>query len=548
MQRIRRVDPGHVPPAPEPSSIAGALLDCVDTGLVCIDARGAVLVANAAAGRLLGFSVHHLPPSITDAPGLSSSDRTRLHHLILGDQAGPLRLCTQQGLTLSITAKPSEQGRVLLSVVPAGFAASPASPRTDALTGLADRQAFNERLAALLSTGEPVALMMIDLDRFKLVNDTLGHAAGDGLLRLVGRRLRETFRGADVVSRFGGDEFAVALSAGPEIASIAERLVRVLSRPYLVERQSAVVGASIGLAFAPAHASSAADLLRAADLALYQAKADGRGTVRVFDAELDSRARSRGTLADELRRAIPMQELRLHFQPQLCLQTRELTGFEALVRWPHKDRGLIPPDQFIPIAEDMGVIIPLGEWVLHEACRQAMTWPGHITVAVNVSPKQLVDRDRLPATIATVLAKTGLPPHRLEIEITETALINEAEAFAVLTAIRKTGVRVSMDDFGTGYSSLSQLRRFPFDKLKIDRSFVRDLGGSSEAAAVVRAIAALGRSLGMATVAEGVENADQEEICRNDGCSTMQGYLVSKPVPAGDVRALIETLRNPPSP
>ena len=531
-----------------------ALLDCTEVGLIGFDAGERIAVINAAAQQILGLQ----PRAALDASSaIAPTELARLVRLIRGELTAPVRIVTNDGLALTVSRRRTEVGAVLLSLTPVGFDAV-ASPRTDALTGLADRHLFNERLETLCAASEAgVALLMVDLDRFKLVNDTLGHQAGDALLRLVAQRLRSTFRTADVIARLGGDEFAVAISAsapvferpafespafGTDVAAIAERLVAVLSRPYLVERQSAVIGASVGLAFAPMHGTDPASLVRAADLALYQAKADGRGIVRLFNTELDQRTRIRHALADDLRRAIPLQQLQLYFQPQLCLQTRALTGFEALVRWPHKDRGLIPPDQFIPLAEDMGLIIPLGEWVLREACRQAMTWPDHISVAVNVSPKQLLDRERLPRQIAAALASTGLAPQRLEIEITESALVREAEALHILTAVRAMGVSVSLDDFGTGYSSLSQLRRFPFDKLKIDRSFVRDIGDSTEAAAVVRAIAALGKSLGMTTIAEGVETPQQEAVCRADGCSVMQGYLVSRPVPGDQVACLIHQI------
>ncbi|MDT7949994.1 MAG: EAL domain-containing protein [Acetobacteraceae bacterium] len=543
MQLLPKTQPRALGLGP-PAATTASLLDCTGTGLLAVACDGRITIANAAARHVLGIPADHDRLDLEAAVALSPSERARLRELVGGNLEGPLQFYTEFGMRLAITRRTAPDGSVLLSFEESAPAA-PAAARTDALTGLADRHVFNERLAALCDSGSEVALLMIDLDRFKLVNDTLGHQAGDALLRLVGQRLRSTFRNADVVSRFGGDEFAIAAVAGPEATSIAERIVKVLSRPYLIEEQSAVVGASIGIAYAPVHGCDPVSLTRAADLALYQAKADGRGNVRVFNSELDRRARNRGTLAGDLRRAIPLRQLELHFQPQITLKTRELTGFEALVRWPHPELGNIPPDQFIPMAEEMGLIIPLGEWVLNEACEQAMTWPGHLTVAVNVSPKQLVDPERLPRTIAATLAKTGLPANRLEIEITETALVNEAQALAVLSKIRSTGVRISMDDFGTGYSSLSQLRRFPFDKIKIDRSFVRDLGGSAEASAVVRAIAALGQSLGMGTVAEGVETSDQEAICRDDGCSTMQGYLVSRPVPAGAVADLIDDLRIP---
>ncbi len=426
----------------------------------------------------------------------------------------------------------------------------PAAPGVDALTGLADRQAFGARLAALCADAADTALLMVDLDRFRLVNDLLGRPAGDALLRLVADRLRAILRSADVIGRSGGDEFAIAIPAGADVTAVAERIVAILGRPYLVDRRSTVISANIGIAIAPLHATRPAELIRAAEIALDRAKSDGRGAVRMFDAELDQRLRVHDALADDLRRAIPLRQLELDFQPQVCLETGALTGFEALVRWRHPERGRLSPDQFIPLAEAMGLIVPLGRFVLREACRQAVRWPvppgaSPVTVAVNVSPTQLLDPDRLPELVASTLAATGLAPQRLEIEITETALLREAEALVVLHAIRALGVRVSMDDFGTGYSSLSQLRRFPFDKLKIDRSFVRDLGTSVEAASVVRAISALGRSLGMTTVAEGVETPAQAAICRADGCSTIQGFLVSRPVPAEHVADLIHRLANP---
>ena len=519
------------------------LLDFAQTGLVALSAEGEILFANATAQAMLGLDGLTTTLSAEACIRFDQAEQTRLTLLLQRKYDGPLRLKTCAGQTLVVSLREEPDGTLLLSVDVA--AAPPSDPIShDVLTGLADRQGFRDRLATLCAAtpGRGVAVLFIDLDRFKAVNDTLGHPAGDALIKLVAQRLRTIFRDADVVSRLGGDEFAVAMAALPEIPALAERLIAVLSRPYLIERQAAVVGASVGIAFAPQHGTDPDGLMRAADLALYHAKAEGRGTVRVYNDDLDVRARTRHALADDLRRAIPLQQLELHFQPQLSLGERTLEGFEALVRWNHPQRGRIPPDQFIPLAEDMGLIQPLGEWVLNEACRLAMTWPGELTVAVNVSAKQLLDRDRLPRAIAAALATTGLSARRLEIEITESALAREADALAVLLTIRDMGVRVSMDDFGTGYSSLSQLRSFPFDKLKIDKSFVRDLGHSAQADAVVRAIAALGKSLGMTTIAEGVETAAQEAMCRADGCNEIQGYLVSRPVPAGDVAALIANL------
>ncbi|GAC1479623.1 MAG: hypothetical protein NVS2B11_03920 [Acetobacteraceae bacterium] len=326
-------------------------------------------------------------------------------------------------------------------------------------------------------------------------------------------------------------------------APMAAHLVDLLSRPYLVEGQLAVIGASIGIAVGPANGTDPEALLQAAELAMYQAKEDGRSAVRVFDQGMDRRARDHNALVDDLRRALPLQQLELYYQPQTKLSSGRLVGFEALLRWNHPEHGLVPPDRFIPIAEETGLIVPIGEWVLRTACAEAASWPEELTVAVNVSPRQFKERDRLPQAVQAALAASALPPQRLELEITETALIGgQSDALEALTTVRALGVRVSMDDFGTGYSSLSQLRSFPFDKLKIDRSFLRDIAENSESLAVVRAITALGASLGMTTTAEGVETAEQAAIIRADGCTDMQGYLVSRPVPRSAVAGLIDRL------
>ena len=530
-------------------NVAYALLDHAQVGLLALDGALNPILLNAAARQMLGLDASATPSvmGIDESRRLGAVERAQLVALARGELDGPLRIRTDDGLAMIVSRRLDAVGTVLLSLVSIGFAEI-APPNFDPVTGLADRQSFEDRLEQLCATpGSDVAVMVIDLDHFKPVNDALGHPAGDALLKLVAQRVRGTVRNADVVSRLRADEFAVAMQAVPDLPDIAARLLGVLSRPYLVERQPVVVGASIGIASAPQHGGDAISLIRAAGLALSQAKAEGRNAVRTFNAEMDQRARKRHVLANDLRRAIPLQQLELHFQPQICLQTRALTGFEALVRWRHPQLGMVGPDQFIPLAEETGVILPLGEWVLREACRQAAAWPDDISVAVNVSPQQLLDRDRLPRAIAESLASAGLPAERLEIEITESALLREADALDLLIRIRSMGVKISMDDFGTGYSSLSQLRRFPFNTLKIDRSFIRDLGVSEEAGGVVRAIAALGRSLSMTTVAEGVETIDQEAFCRTDGCTTMQGYLVSKPVPAGNVAELIKRLISTPT-
>ena len=544
---------------PHRAALTQAVLDRVAVGLIGFDPGLHVVLCNHSAAGMLGMTAPELwrpmPFKQLLARGTKLSGAGRLafeaalraaptlaydHASSPGDRLAKVSL--SDGRMLHVTLGDTAEGFQLatLAIETAGVPAE----RVDGLTGLSDRQWFRERVADMLAApgqADQVAVLMIDLDRFKTVNDIHGHPVGDALLQTVARRLRSAVRDGDVVSRLGGDEFAVAMPVGAAAEAMGKRLVDLLSRPYLLDGHVAIIGASIGIALGPQDGADVAALVRAADLALYQAKEYGRQTVRVFEQGMYARARARHLMLDDLRRALALHQFEIHYQPQLNLTSRRLVGFEALVRWRHPEHGLVPPDQFIPLAEEMGLIVGIGEWVLRTACLEAMSWPGQLTVAVNVSAKQLADQDRLPRVVHSALATSGLSAHRLEVEITESALIrHEKEALHVLHTLRAMGVRVSMDDFGTGYSSLSQLRSFPFNKLKIDRSFVRDLSGSSEAIAVVRAIAALGASLGMTTTAEGVETAEQEAMIRADGCTDMQGYLISRPVPAGDVAALIE--------
>ena len=437
----------------------------------------------------------------------------------------------------------------------------------DPLTGLPNRELFHRRVVAALldaaqegGTGEEAgpAALLIDLDRFKAVNDTLGHPVGDALLRLVAKRLRSVLRPCDVVARLGGDEFALLVPPIPEpldLTQLARRIVDVLGRPYLIDGHLVNIGASVGVAQAPRDGREHSQLLRSADLALYHAKASGRSAWSFFEPHMDARALARRSLEIDLRRALALREFELHYQPQIDLQTDAIVGFEALLRWRHPERGLVSPADFVPLAEEIGLIVPLGEWVLREACHEAARWPDGMSVAVNVSPHQFADTARLVSLVARSLASSGLPGRRLEIEITESVLLRHEQA--VLTALhrlRAMDVRVAMDDFGTGYSSLSQLHSFPFDKIKIDRSFVadrdgksggdkhgdnKDGGGAVSQAAVIRAITALGASLGMSTIAEGVETADQLARIRAEGCMAVQGYLFSQPVPVDQIDRLI---------
>jgi diguanylate cyclase (GGDEF)-like protein len=406
----------------------------------------------------------------------------------------------------------------------------------DALTSLPNRMLFRDRMDTALKDlrrrGDGLAVLCLDLDHFKNVNDTLGHQAGDLLLEKVAQRLRECARDGDIVARLGGDEFAVLQLCAHEsgqAAMLAQRIVEVVSQPYEVDGQRAVVGVSVGIAMASNREMSADALLKCADMALYRAKADGRGTHRFFEAEMDAQMQARREIELDLREALSREELQVFYQPIVDLRTREVHAFEALLRWNHPRRGMISPTQFIPIAEEIGLIVPLGEWVLKRACADALTWPGHVRVAVNLSPTQFRSENLLSA-VTNALELAGLAPNRLEIEITESALLQDNKAvLAVMHEFRKLGIRTALDDFGTGYSSLSYLRSFPFDKLKIDQSFVREILNSPDCLAIVTSVASLASQLGITTTAEGVETAEQLNKLLEAGCTEVQGYFFDQP-------------------
>jgi diguanylate cyclase (GGDEF)-like protein len=414
--------------------------------------------------------------------------------------------------------------------------------RHDALTDLPNRVLLRERLDHELKRvkrGECLAVLCLDLDQFKGVNDALGHPVGDELLKLVSVRLRGCTREIDTVARLGGDEFAIIMTQmqqPTDAASLSKRIRDSVTRPYQIDGHQIVTDISIGISVAPIDAMAPDPLLRNADMALYGAKADGRGTFRFFEPEMNTRMKARRELEMDLRKALLGKEFELHYQPLVSLKTNDVNAFEALLRWNHAKRGMVSPAEFIPIAEETGLIVPLGEWVLNTACQEAVNWPDHIKVAVNLSPAQLNNRNLL-TMVTEALASSGMSADKLQLEITETVLLQNT--FATLTTLhelRRMGVQIALDDFGTGYSSLSYLRSFPFDKIKIDRSFIQDLSNGAEPLAIVNAVAGLAKCLNMTSTAEGVETQAQLEALQSVGCTEMQGYLFSRARPANEIR------------
>jgi len=413
----------------------------------------------------------------------------------------------------------------------------------DVLTGLSNRAFFAEKLdeavARLQRHGEPFTVLMMDLDKFKNVNDTLGHPAGDQLLRETAQRLKSSLRDTDVLARLGGDEFAI-IQLGEEspregAASLAARILKLISEPYDIDGHVVFVGSSIGIALAPENSDNSSDILKMADLALYAVKEAGRNDFRFFEAEMLATLDGRRALEDELRVAISRGEFELHYQALIDVETGRQAGFEALVRWLSPTRGLVMPDQFIPLAEETGLIVSLGEWILQRACADAANWPSHIKVAVNLSPVQLAQPD-LFQSVQRALVESALPPERLELEITETALFKgDADSVKLIRKLKKLGISIALDDFGTGYSSLSYLTMVPFDKIKIDRSFTMNMTKRADCAAIVAAVVALGHSLKTQTVAEGVETEQQLGILRAAGVTMVQGYLFGVPCPVSDL-------------
>jgi diguanylate cyclase (GGDEF)-like protein len=550
-------------------------LASMDQGLMMVDAQGIVAVCNARAIALLDLPAERMaarPPlgelaALQVGDGIFASIGSPPDGPATGDgvapvvaplpllQSGEHRLAN--GSILEIRCAPVAAGGFVATfddVTARRHAEQQISymARHDGLTRLPNRLSFVERLEQAIANagrGNLAAVLCLDLDHFKDINDTLGHPLGDSLLRAVADRLGACVRQVDLVARFGGDEFAV-VQAAPErvedVALLARRIIEMLSLPYELDGHQVMVGTSIGIALIPTDGADPATLLKNADIALYRAKSDGRGVFRFFAPAMDARLQERRRLELDLQHAMTHDEFELFYQPLIDLAEDRICGFEALLRWRHPTRGMLDPNQFVPLTEEMGLIVPLGEWALREACREAVCWPDDVKVAVNLSPVQFRYRD-LVQTVAAALKESGLPSRRLDLEITEAVLLQDSdEVLGILHGLRALGVRISMDDFGTGYSSLSYLRSFPFDKIKIDQSFVRDLSHNADAAAIVRAVARLGSSLGMATTAEGVETDDQLLRLRAEGCTEVQGFLFSQPRPASEVPGLLRRFDHRP--
>ncbi|MDX2204833.1 MAG: EAL domain-containing protein [Hyphomicrobiaceae bacterium] len=424
----------------------------------------------------------------------------------------------------------------------------------DNLTGLPSRELLRTSIEHQLNereSGSTVAVCVVDLDNFKQVNDTLGHGTGDRLLMLVAERLKGAVRSSDTIARIGGDVFAIVQMGlkGPEGAeALARRLMECAAAPYEIDGHAINMNFKMGIATAGSEALSGSDLIRHADLALHESKREGHCRYRFYESDMDARLLARNQLARDLRRAVQRGEFELHYQPLVSLESGMVSGFESLIRWRHPERGLLQPGAFIGFSEEIGLIVPISDWVIRESCREASRWPGDLTVAVNISPAHVRDGGLL-ASVGAALAESGLAPCRLELEITETSVLQNTDAnLATLRTLRDLGVRIAMDDFGTGYSSLSYLQRFPFDKIKIDRSFVADIGENRSALNIVRLATALAEELGIASLAEGVETAAQLEAIAAAGCKEVQGYYFSKPVPASHVPALLREWPHHPRP
>jgi diguanylate cyclase (GGDEF)-like protein len=512
------------------------VLESLQHPVLVVDANSEITYANATAAASFGGWI----------VGLTLADifADYLRPASIGDGPSSMRLMTRQSEAYDALLNPVGEGNVCVSFWPVATApAEKAQAQTDDLTGLALRNTFmatlERALPGTIDSGEPVAVLCLDLDRFKMINDTLGHGIGDQLLKKVADRLRKASRKDDLVARLGGDEFVIlqrGIRSPRDAELLAERLVDLIGRTYVLGGHTVNIGISVGVALGSG-SMQPRDLLRNADLALYEAKRAGRGRYRFFEHGMDTLLHERRELEIDLRRALALKQFELHYQPFLDLSNDTVMGFEALLRWQHPVRGNVPPLDFIAVAEENGLIVKIGEWVLMTACMEAAAWPDDLVVAVNVSPLQF-KADTLLASVSLALERSGLNPERLEVEITEGALLADTDNVLVtLHALRALGVKISMDDFGTGYSSLSYLQKFPFNKIKIDRSFVARDDPDSEA--ILKAVSGLGTSLGMAITAEGVETAEQLRRIRDQNCTLVQGYLTGRPMAQASVQSFL---------
>ena len=542
-------------------------------GLLMFDSAGALIVSNRRFNEMFG-----LPPEQWQASALGltvlqiidlaerltnlamknkSQIVTELQNILDRRQASAVVFELTNGRTFCASCSPMADGGFVIT-----FEDTTEQRRTqdqishmahyDALTDLPNRTLFYQKMEELLGRvpqGGNFGVFSLDLDHFKSVNDTLGHQIGDKLLQAVAERMRGCIRETDTVARLGGDEFAILqakFGSPADATALAARLIKAVSAPYQLGGHQVSVGTSIGIAIAPGDGIDPNQIMKNADLALYRSKADGGGKYRFFEAQMDARMQERHALELDLRNAIANGEFTLNYQPIVNIKTGKVSACEALIRWQQPERGWVPPLEFIPIAEETGLIVPIGEWVLNQACADAIEWPDDLTVAVNVSPIQFKNANFID-TVKTALEKSGLPANRLELEITELVLMQDDKAALILLRkLKDLGVTIAMDDFGTGYSSLGYLRSFPFDKIKIDQSFIRDLSKNKDSLAILRAVVGLGRSLNIVTTAEGVETQKQLEILRAEGCTEAQGYFFSQPRSAAEAKELLTSLAGQP--
>ena len=548
--------------------LLGAALTNMSQALGMFDSSGRLIVANRRLAEIFDVPEASVQPGITLAAlhalirarsNLTPSDVDLIYNFVLVFRHARKRASRVVDLadrrTLAVNFAPLDRDGWLVTfedITEQRVAAARISHMAlhDSLTELPNRVLFHIKLGEAVARslrGVSSAVLYLDLDHFKAVNDTLGHPVGDALLKEVTQRLAGQVRETDTVARLGGDEFAIIQSSVDQpdgATSLARRLIDVLSAPYDVSGHQVMIGTSIGIAVLPGDGDDPDLLLKNADLALYRAKEEGRGRYRFFEPEMDARMQARRALELDLRKALAQGEFEVFYQPLMNIQTRSISGFEALVRWHHPHRGLVQPADFVWMAEEMGLIVPLGLFVLRQACADAVKWPGNLKVAVNLSPVQF-SSSTLVADVAAALHDSGLSPGRLELEITETVMLHDTDAVLVtLYQLRAIGVGIAMDDFGTGYSSLSYLRSFPFSKVKIDQSFVRGLGQGGDCDTIVTAVADLCSRLGMITTAEGVETEDQMLRLRAGNCTEAQGYLFSQPIPAGRIMALFTELED----